>query len=381
MITKELIPDLMARMEQISSPVLSLFLDVDPSRPENVGKAWLLRAKEAMRGQGVPGEVRDGVMDKLSQYPPLGRTRIVFAAEGLWELLDIQPELPFGPAQPTGAVVRWGSPLLIPLLVLLSEHGRYGVVCLGHEYWRLFEVRLGDIEELPGAYRDVDTAAWRRLAEEQIGSPPGVPARGGSGKDNYATRMSGWTQRFFRQTGEHLAREAGTRGWERLILVGAESETAAYQEFLPGALAARVVGRVPGLTNPKAPATEVLERIRPLMSETEDRLQMALLDTVRERGLSGLDPVIEALQQGRVQVLVLPRETKAVLYGCTADGRVSAHREAAATGCAGETEERPMLETLVTLCGAHGGESRFVRGEAASRLRSEFGGLAALIRW
>ncbi|WP_147372607.1 VLRF1 family aeRF1-type release factor, partial [Calidithermus terrae] len=212
------------------APVLSLYVDINPANPGNSGKAYLIRAKEAARALEVPGKVLDQALGAMERLPE-GRLRAVFAGEDWLEAYDLQTELPL----PGGVEARWGEPYLTPLMYALDEYERYAVVLVDQEKWRLFEVHMGKIEELEGAFRAVATNEWRELGEDATAAGgrsagPGAVghvgrAVGGSGKDNFNERMGEWTERFFKEMAQHLVEAMRTRGIEQLILMGPDPET------------------------------------------------------------------------------------------------------------------------------------------------------------
>jgi len=91
--------------------------------------------------------------------------------------------------------------------------------------------------------------------------------------------------------------------------------------------------------------------------------------------------VLEALQEGRLHLLVVPWSLEVRVFRC-ASGRVELTREAAEVYCPGEKlEEVSLKEVLPTLAQAYNLRLEIVHGEAETRLREEFGGLAGLVRW
>ncbi|MBW1696631.1 MAG: hypothetical protein JRK26_07525 [Deltaproteobacteria bacterium] len=61
-------------------PVLSMYVDVDPSKPENVRKGWLLRAKNTLKELDIPSDIESEIYRMLDASKPEGKTYIIFAA-------------------------------------------------------------------------------------------------------------------------------------------------------------------------------------------------------------------------------------------------------------------------------------------------------------
>jgi len=382
-------PAVIDRLRQViapyPAPVLSLYLDVNPANPDNVRKAYVLRAREALSGQGVPKEYANEVLTrlKLEHVIPQGRTLVVFAGADLSALFEsyyLQTEVPTLELR-DGAVARWGTPYVTPLLAALDEQERYGVIYLDQERWRYFEVYLGEIEELQDAFRAVNPEAWRDLTEGQTGTPPGVPARGGAGKDKFNRRLAAWTQRFYKEVAELLKQTVAARYLHRLILIGPSEGLQEFEGVLPVAQRALIVDRLPPLPHPALPASEVLTLVTPSIERAEREHERRLLAELRERGLHGLEAVLEAVQAGRLHVLAVPWRLDKTVYRCEQSGLLTSNAVAATALCPDEPHAVvPLKDMLPELAVQHGIRLEFVRGEAEAEL-NELGGIAALTRW
>ncbi|MCX8115682.1 MAG: hypothetical protein N3D71_11525, partial [Burkholderiaceae bacterium] len=129
MLIERLIEDIRSLYGDSESPVLSVYADVDPAKPENARDAWVTRVKNAIRD--LP-EIRDregkrdtplydAVMALLDEQRPAARTLAVFAARGRQGRLevrrvDLQVELPVVDLAHGRVEARWGEPYLTPLL-------------------------------------------------------------------------------------------------------------------------------------------------------------------------------------------------------------------------------------------------------------------------
>jgi len=371
------------------APVLSLYVLVNPADPDvseytfdYKQKPYVIRAKDTLKALGVPEAIRRRVLDRLEHDAPQAVTRAIFAGEDFLEVFDLGVELPVVDLR-TGLVeARWGEPYVLPLVLALDEYERYAVVLLDEERWRLFEVYLGEVREVADAFRAVDPGRWRQLAEAKPGTPVGVAARGGSGRDKFDRRMLAWTHRFYRQLAAETGRWLEQLGSERLILMGVPEETRYFEELLPKAVRERVVAHLPlPAGGGRVGEAEVLRRVEEVIDEVERRKEAELLDRVREEGAWGLETVLEALQQGRLYVLVMPWRLEGEVWICPETGYAALDAERIRQVCAGEPERADLASTLVELAGLYGARVEFVRGDNADLLNREFGGLAGLKRW
>ena len=359
------------------APMLSLYVDINPANPDNSGKAYLIRAKEAARALEVPGKVLEQALGAMERLPE-GRLPAVFAGEDWLEAYDLQTELPL----PGGVEARWGEPYLTPLMYALDEYERYAVVLVDQEKWRLFEVHMGKIEELEGAFRAVATNEWRELGEDAT-SAGGRRARGPRRRrqrQRQLQRAHGRVDRALLQgdgpaprrdhegPGHRAAHPHGPRPRDQEL-------RRPPARHLPRALRPALHAPLPrergGGAQGRGAATAPLER------ERENRL----LDTIRERGIWGLQEVLEALQEGRLYLLAVPWNLGVKVFRC-ASGGVGLSREAAEAFCPGEgLEEVPLKDALPALAQAYNVRLEIVHGEVEARLHEEFGGLAGLVRW
>jgi len=391
MITREAIPTLEAIASR-PGPVLSLYVLVNPADP-NVSqytfdfkkKPYVIRAKDTLKALGVPKEVAEKVLFRLEHDAPQAVTRAVFAGDDFIEVFDLGVELPVVDLAHGLVEARWGEPYVAPLLFALDEYERYGVVLLDQERWRLFEVFMGEIQEVEDAFRAVAPEEWRRLSESRPAAPRTVggfaaAARGGTAKDKFDRRLLEWTHRFYKDRARELARFLEERGIERVILMGPEEDTKYFASFLPKAVAERVVAHLPAPGTTRTPPGEVLRRVMPKIAEIERAKEAELLARVREEGIWGSGPVLDALMIGRVYLWVLPWHTEEEVYYCPKERFAAASEEAARAVCA-EPERRPLKDLVAELAETYGARVEFVRGEAEDRLIKEFGGMAGLVRW
>jgi hypothetical protein len=361
-----------------AAPVLSLYLDVNPANQDNQGKAYVLRARNALKTAGAPAEVSKKVLGALEHDSPQARSRAIFATNGSMEVYNLQVDLPLV----QGVEARWGEPYLTPILYVLDEYERVGVVFLDSEKWRMFEVFLGEIEELPGAFRAVSTQDWGRLSQDSRGRRygPGAAHRAAANTDRFERRMDVWTHRFYKQMVGVLEQTLSQRNIQRLLLVGQKAEVQIFQELLPRSLREKVLAALPSLPTPLTQAGEVLGLVQSVLEPLQRERENRLLDELAERGVSGLDQTLELLQQGGLHLLVAPWNPQGRVYRAP-DGWVGASTPGAVAHGASQIEEAELKQVLPELAASYGTRLEFVRGPAEERLSRAFGGLAGLSRW
>jgi peptide subunit release factor 1 (eRF1) len=394
MIGKEEVRRIKESLKDLKTPALSLYLDINPAKPDNAGRAYALRAKDAMKALAVPEALAEKVLELLQHEVIQAKTLALFADQERLELFPLQVELPLVRAVKTafvdektsrlltdGALAHYGEPFLLPLVYALDEYERYGVVYVDQERWRVFEVFLGEIAEVKDAFLALDTEAWRRLSLDAPGRRfnLGGIARGGAGQDLFAKRLAAWEERFYKALAHELVRHVEERGFTRLLLMGPEEHTKLFLGYLPKRLKEKVVAELPSLPHPGASPGEVLKRLEPVLEEVERQAEVRLLEELEEaypKAAFGPE-VLARVQEGRVELWVLPWHLEKEVYAC--DGLYLAEEAQALAYCQ-NPEKKPLAVVLPELAAGYAAKLEFVRGEAEKRLL-ERGGMAALLRW
>ena len=394
MIGKEEVRRIKESLKDLKTPALSLYLDINPAKPDNAGRAYALRAKDAMKALAVPEALAEKVLELLQHEVIQAKTLALFADQERLELFPLQVELPLVRALKTafvdektsrlltdGALAHYGEPFLLPLVYALDEYERYGVVYVDQERWRVFEVFLGEIAEVKDAFLALDTEAWRRLSLDAPGRRfnLGGIARGGAGQDLFAKRLAAWEERFYKALAHELVRHVEERGFTRLLLMGPEEHTKLFLGYLPKRLKEKVVAELPSLPHPGASPGEVLKRLEPVLEEVERQAEVRLLEELEEaypKAAFGPE-VLARVQEGRVELWVLPWHLEKEVYAC--DGLYLAEEAQALAYCQ-NPEKKPLAVVLPELAAGYAAKLEFVRGEAEKRLL-ERGGMAALLRW
>lgn len=376
---------LIDNIERRTEPVLSLYVDVGPAAGGTAGKAFALRAAEAMRGLDLPKAYVADVVGRLkSDFARLeGRTLVLFAGEDPnadLEAYHLQSELPFLAAT-DGVIAHWGRPLVAPLLLALDQRERYAVIYVAADRVRVFEAFLGQIDEVADYSRSVNTEAWSdfRSSRRNPGAAANAAARGGADVDRFRRRLEEASARLYRTLAPQVEELMAAGRADRVILIGQPQTLGAFESAMSGGMAAKVVGRLAPPANPAAPAREWLPLVADLIAQTEAAREEELLDRVREAGVWGFEQTLGLLQERKLRTLVVPfGQTRSVYV--TESGWVAATPGEAEALRPGETvAEASLLEVLPDLVRSTGTALEFVEGTAEERLVNEFGGLAGMI--
>jgi peptide subunit release factor 1 (eRF1) len=277
---------------------------------------------------------------------------------------------------------RWGEPYVFPLVYMIDEYERYGVVSVDREKWRFYDVFLGDIEERADAFLGLHSDHSRKLEKRPaVRLLQGAVLRGGAAGDRFERHVEALAHRFYKRAAHTLEKLVETAHTDWLILMGPDEDTHHFEQCLPRALRTRTAGLVPPPPNPQASAGEILKTVLPFITDNRQARELALLSELRERGLWGLAGGLEALQMGRFHLVVAPWTLGVKALRC-AGGLVVLDRTAAEAYCPGQSvQEVSLPDVLPDLAAAHGARLELVQGEAEDRLIREFDRLAGFPRW
>jgi Bacterial archaeo-eukaryotic release factor family 10 len=353
-----------------TGPILSAYLSVNADIPENQGRAYLVRLRDAMNDEGVPEDLQHRVRNYAEQEThPGARTLTIFAdEEGLFEVYRLQVDVPES--------FRWGDPHVAPLMLVLDEYESYGAAVLDAERFRYFVVSPlssahGEEKMKANGFREVDVHP----------SEPYPRGGGSTDLDPAGRKQQSNIHRFYKELGE-LTREVSFReGVRRLILAGPSERTAEFRRSLPNEVRERVVAEEH--VDLGSPEGELLERLEAIRERAEHEREKELLDEIRESGVRGLDETVAALQEeNRVYHLAALWELEAEIRWCDNDQlAIRDITREECPFCGRKTRVRRLTDVLVDLAAARGARLDFVMGENTDTLRDEFGGIAGLTRF
>ena len=353
-------------------PLFSAYVSVNANIPENQGRAYLVRLRDAMNDEGVPEELQTRIREYLeAETHPRARSLAIFAAEdGLFEVYRLQVDLPES--------FRWGDPHVAPLVLVMDEYEPYGAVVLDAERFRYFVVSpLAGSEEA----EEVKANGFREL--DLRPSQPHPRSSGSTDMDPAGRTQEAKVSQFYKEMGKTTRDLTFREGVRRLILAGPREVTTGFREALPNELEDRVVAEEQ--VDLSASEGELLDRLEAIRERAEREREGELLAEIRERGVSGLDETIAALQEeNRIYHLAFLWELEGTMRWCANDQL--AIRDATAEECpfcGQKTRVRPLGDVVVDLAAARGARLDFMRGENENTdaLRDEFGGIAGLTRF
>lgn len=275
-------------------PVLSIYLDLDPAASGS--DAQRLRLRSLLKDAASPEDIE--VVERYfdHEFDWKGRSVAVFscASEGFFRVYHL--------AVPLRSRVRMmDRPYVKPLADLLDSYGGYGVALIDKQGARLFYFHLGEVRERDGHLGE-------EIKHTKRGGSSQFPGRRGgvAGRTNYVEEA---TERNLKEAAEFAAQFFAENHVRRVLIGGTDDSVIPFRSFLPKAWQSLVVGTFPISMN--AGHLEVLERAMLVGQEAERRREERLVQTVitgAAKGRGGvlrLDDTLGAVNEGRVQTLVI----------------------------------------------------------------------------
>lgn len=230
---------------------------------------------------------------------------------------------------------------LAPLLALLEDGAPTGVGAVSGDRVRLFDWRLGQLEQLHDWELEVFSLDWRERKAPGPSNPATGSGASAAGHDQYQQRMDHNRDRFARETGELSRNEARDRGWRQILVFGDARHAGPFAEGLGDACP---VFRADHADLAGQPTHLIAERVERAVPEVNRERQLAIVEGIKDAGLSGgraaLGPqeTMQSLEEGRVERLVYdvelagPEVERMIELAASTSADVTPVEEAAAAG-------------------------------------------------
>ena len=167
------------------SPVLSLYLNVDPSRrSKDKYTLWLRSLLKKVSGQADPADVERVQRYFELEYGWQGKSIVCFACTkaDLWQVFPLAVPIEDG-------VFVGDRPHIKPLTDLMDRHEPYGIALVDREGARLFRIHLGEIVETAGTLgEETALSPARRAGRSRGGTTFPYPNGSDRGHRGYAGR-------------------------------------------------------------------------------------------------------------------------------------------------------------------------------------------------
>jgi peptide chain release factor subunit 1 len=284
--------------------VLSLYLDLDPTEfatpPARATAVRSLldeaerRVKERAGLAHADRMALEGALERARNYlerelPTDGAHAVaVFASEpvDLFEAVKLPRSVP-------NRVAIGRSPLVGPL-ARLERRERWCVALVSRRDARIFRGSPDGLHEI-GQIHDIVF---------------GQHDQGGWSQARYQRGIEKEKADHLKRTAEVLLRHYKRRPFQRLITGGPREVVADFESKLHGYLSERLAGRIEVDVDTASP-DQVLEAAQPRFDELEREREAEALERLGERGAWGLGETLRALNERRVEMLLLDEQFSA----------------------------------------------------------------------
>jgi peptide subunit release factor 1 (eRF1) len=353
---------------QAGAPVLSIYLNTEPS--EGSVDTHKLRLRSMLKEVEMPDDILRVERFIEHEFDWSGRSVAIFScmADDFFHAYTL--------AVPVRSRVRVSDrPHVKPLADLLDFYGGYGVALVDKQGARLFYFHLGELREQDGVLGETVRRTKRGGGSQAQGR------RGGTaGQTNYVEEVAERNIKDAVDFAAHFFNEYNVR---RVLLGGTEDNVALFRAHLPKAWQSLVVGTFP--ISMTASHSEVLERAMQIGEKAERRREARLVDTAitgAAKGRGGvvqLEETLNAVHQGRVQILLISDGFRAPGRRCKGCGYVTSKKVQLCPFCGGKFEAIPdAVEMVVRKVMQSGGEVEVLHDNRSLR---QHGNIGALLRY
>jgi peptide subunit release factor 1 (eRF1) len=362
----------LVEFEGDSSPVLSLYLNVDPT--QQTTDQYKLTLRSLLKGVATGAEPAD--VEAVERYFDFeyawqGKGVAVFSCQNA----DFWRSYPLAVPVHNYAYVSH-RPYIKPLTDVLDAYGRYGVILVDSEGARMFLFNLGELEEATGLLGE-------EVRRSKHGGASGVAGMRGGMTARTARRGEAVVQRNLKEVAEAADAFCAKSGCTRLLLGGTEAIVSQFRDTLPKPLQDKVIGTF--AIDSEAAVGEIQARSMDLIEELAQKRETELVDEMfanwkRGSGAAvGLSDTLVALQEHRVSILVIAAGFEASGYRCQ-DCRYLMLTERdecpLCGGSVGHVED--LVETMTHRALGQGVDVEIVRGNKGL---DEAGSVGALLRY
>ncbi len=358
------------RSEQ--APVLSLYLNVDPTRQVPDQHKLVLRSLL----KGVADQAAQADIEAVEHYfdfehPWQGKGVAAFSCQalGFWRAYPLAV-----PVQNQASVSH--RPYIKPLTDVLDAYGRYGVILVDREGARMFLFSLGELVEATGTFGE-------EVRRVKHGSASGVTGMRGGRATRTARRGDATVQRNLKEVAEASDVFFTAQGCTRLILAGSESNLAQLRDVLPRSLHDKVIGSF--TSDIDSPVSEIQAKSMDLIEEMATKRETELVDQMISSWKRGsgaavaLSDTLAAVQEHRAGLLLVAAGFEATGFRCQNCRYLMLVERTECPLCAGHMEPvEDVVDTIVHRSLEQGVEVEIVRG---SHVLEQAGSIGALLRY
>jgi peptide chain release factor subunit 1 len=353
------------------SDVLSLYINVDPTRQTNDEYRLALRhLLKSVNGTALPEDVTQIETYFDHEYDWSGRSVALFSAQksDFWRAYPL--------ALPLANYIHIGhKPYIAPLMAVWDTYGSYGVALIDRLGVKLMVYQMGELMEVEGTMGEEVRSVKTGRGSSMVGH------RGGS-EGHTARRVAEVIRRNVKESAAMAASVFAASQCKQILIGGADEVANEFMAALPAPWPDRVAGTFAAAID--TPEDQLREITLSILAENARRREHELADkviTAAAKGANGvarLDDTLSAARDGRIQMLLVAEGYEAPGYRCNQCGYVTTQELQPCPFCGGTfTHISHAVEAMIEQIVAQGSEIRIINDHA----QLKEAGVAALLRY
>lgn len=338
---------------QTQSPLLSVYLDVDPMK--ETSEAYKLKLREMLKQ--VEHKATSDDLEAVRRYVEFaydgsGRGLVLFSCQAE----DIWYEFPLAVPVDSEVIVAH-QPFISPLVELNGLYGRYAVAIVDRQGSRFLLYKMGGF----AAEKTVEGQEVRHTRKGRGSSVVGM--RGGAGLSGRKEATT--VQRNLKSVANALDAFCDKYHPKQLLLAGADRTLAQFQEVIPAKLQNLVEGTF--AADMDATELQIRDLSFPVIKDLSIQRHKELVETVLTaaakglNGVVGLDGTLSIAHEGRVQVLIAAQDYHAPGFRCEGCGYLTTQPIEKCLFCGESIAEIPdAVEAVIAQVVEKGGEAEVI---------------------
>ncbi|MBE0699404.1 MAG: hypothetical protein IH586_20980 [Anaerolineaceae bacterium] len=350
-----------------TDPVLSIYLNTDPS--EGNADTHKLRLRSMIKDLNLIKDVEAIERYFDHEYNWSGRGVAIFSCNAN-DFFRVYPL-----AVPVRNLIQISDrPSVKPLAAMMDNYGGYGVVLVDKQGARLFFFHMGELREQDGVVGET----VKRTKHSGGGSA--VPGRRGESSGSRAVEEI--VDRNMKDSVDFAIHFFESNHVRRILVGGTDENVKLFCSLLPKAWQSLVMGTFP--MSMTATHSDVKSRALELGilgdREREKRLVENLVTQAAKNSgaVIGLENTLQAVNEGRVQILVLSEGFRKNAFRCKSTGWLTT---LPGEGCAGEEDVEKVydvVEIAVSQVMRNGGEVEVIM---VTEEMDKAGSIGAILRY
>jgi peptide subunit release factor 1 (eRF1) len=356
-------------------PILSLFLDLSVNS-DNKRTHHIFLAQKRAQFDELDSDRRNHHREDIgavlarvdrwldTEYSEENRGGVIYAEIGGDWFEAIQFPVPV-----QNRMVIGERPVIKPLAQVLESYHHLGVVLLDREHVRILSIYLGTLLD------EIEVRA------DPIPAPHDIQP-GGYSQKRFQRRKDEETKHFFKEFSREVEEFIGRYKPRELVVLGTDENVAKFRDFLSDTARRMIV--YTGAMGVGEPASEIMLKIGPYLEAEREREDQEVVETLLGRvredymATAGFQSTLTALQEGKVDTLVMARDLERDGVRCEGCGFVFARTVEPCPYCGSpETTGVDAVEEMVRMAEVQGAAVEFVDPGMVTELR----GVGSLLRF